>query len=84
MLHFFLYSVDLRLRRREVYTLIYSTRLIHCITSITITLVFFAIEVFTLYEIFFITLLSFHVKNVKEVKFQNEVCDLATGRWGGT
>ena len=32
------------------YTLIYSTRSNHCITSKTITLVFFAIEVFTLYE----------------------------------
>ena len=48
--------------------------------TLKLLLVIFAIEVFTLYELFFITLLSFHVNNVKRVKFQNEVCDLATGR----
>ena len=54
------------------------------IITLKLLLVIFAIEVFTLYEIFFITLLSFHVNNVKRVKFQNEICDFATGRWGGT
>ena len=50
--------------------------------TLKLLLVIFAIEVITLYEIFFITLLSFHVHNVKRVKFENEVCDLATGRFG--
>ena len=50
--------------------------------TLKLLLVIFAIEVYTLYKSLFIILSSFHVQNVKRVKIQNEVCDLATGRLG--